>query len=332
MALVDVKEIIEAGVHFGHRVSRWHPKMRPYIFGKRNLIHIVDVRETVKGMVRASNFLRQLAAAGKEAVYVGTKRQAKALVAREAQRAGQHWVSERWLGGTLTNFHTIRSRLKRLEELEALEQNGTIDQYSKKRISALRRERRKILRNLEGLRKMKDLPGCLVVVDVRNEHIAVKEARKIGIPVVGLVDTDCDPRDVDIVIPGNDDAYRSIQVVLRVLTDAVLAGRDKYVTTRAELERARQEEAAKASADSARGGAKVTGRPATAGGSSSPESPAAPANGGSARAAAATAEAASSDPKTKQTAGNPTSTQAGEKKSEDQPHTPSSVDTTTATP
>jgi small subunit ribosomal protein S2 len=215
--------------------------MKRYIFGKRNLIHIVDVRETVKGLVRASNFLRQIAALGKDAVYVGTKRQAKSLIMREAQRAGMHWVSERWLGGTLTNFHTIRSRLKRLEELEALEQDGTIEQYSKKRISALRRERRKILRNLEGLRKMKELPGCLVVVDVRTENIAVREARKVGIPVVALVDTDCDPRDVDIVIPGNDDAYRSIQVILRVLTDAIIAGRDKYIVTQAELRRSKEQ-------------------------------------------------------------------------------------------
>jgi small subunit ribosomal protein S2 len=245
LALVDVKEIIESGVHFGHRVSRWHPKMAPYIFGKRNLIHIIDVRETIKGLVRAANFLTRLVAMGKDVVYIGTKRQAKALVMREAQRAGMHLVSERWIGGTLTNFHTIRSRLKRLEELEALEQQGTIEQYSKKRISTLRRERRKILRNLEGLRNMKALPGGLIVVDIRREHIAVREARKIGLPVVALVDTDCDPREVDIVIPGNDDAYRSIQVVLRVLTDAIIAGRDKYVATQAELEKARQEEAAR---------------------------------------------------------------------------------------
>jgi len=157
-----------------------------------------------------------------------------------------HYVSERWLGGTLTNYHTIRSRLKRLEELEGLEQSGAIESYSKKRISSLRRERRKITRNLEGIRNMKQLPGCLIVVDIRREYISVKEARKIGIPVIGLVDTDCDPREVDLVIPGNDDAYRAIQQVLRILTDSIIAGRDKFVVTQSELEKARLEEEARA--------------------------------------------------------------------------------------
>ncbi|MBN1442239.1 MAG: 30S ribosomal protein S2 [Planctomycetes bacterium] len=242
VSIVDVKEIIEAGVHFGHRASRWHPKMAPYIFGKRNLIHIIDVRQTVKGLVRASNFLIQCVASGQDVVFVGTKRQAKSLIMREAQRCGMHWVSERWLGGTLTNYHTIRLRLKRLEELEALEASGRIEEYSKKRISALRRERRKILRNLEGIRGLKQLPGCLVVVDIRREYIALREARKVGIPVVALVDTDCDPTDVDIVVPGNDDAYRSIQVILKVFADSVLLGRRKHEVYQAEQQRARQVE------------------------------------------------------------------------------------------
>ena len=245
MAIVQVQNLIEAGVHFGHRVSRWHPRMKPFIFGKRNLIHIIDIRETIKGLVRASNFLTQITSGGKDIVFVGTKRQAKSLIEREAQRCGMHYVSERWLGGTLTNYHTIRSRLKRLEELEDLEKSGSIEHYSKKRISSLRRERRKITRNLEGIRNMKQLPGCLLVVDIRREYISVREARKIGIPVVALVDTDCDPREVDIVIPGNDDAYRAIQQVLRILTDSIIAGRDKYVTTQAEMERARAEDEAR---------------------------------------------------------------------------------------
>jgi len=249
--MVQVQSLIEAGVHFGHRVSRWHPQMKPYIFGKRNLIHIIDIRQTIRGLVRASNFLTQLAAQGKDAVFVGTKRQAKSLVQREAQRCGMHYVSERWLGGTLTNYHTIRSRLKRLEELEGLEKTGEIESYSKKRISSLRRERRKIARNLEGIRNMKQLPGCLMVVDIRREYIAVREARKMSIPVIGLVDTDCDPRDVDIVIPGNDDAYRAIQQILRVLTEAVIAGRDKYVTTQAETERAQQADESRPGAERA---------------------------------------------------------------------------------
>ena len=252
MSAIQVQNLIEVGVHFGHRVSRWHPQMKPYIFGKRNLIHIIDIRETIKGLVRSSNFLGQMTAAGKDVVFVGTKRQAKSLIQREAERCGMHYVSERWLGGTLTNYHTIRARLKRLEELEDLEQTGAIESYSKKRISSLRRERRKITRNLAGIRNMKQLPGCLVVVDIRREYIAVREARKLGIPVVGLVDTDCNPRDVDIVIPGNDDAYRAIQQVLRFLADSVLAGRDKYVQNQAELEKARLEEEARAKEDRAK--------------------------------------------------------------------------------
>jgi small subunit ribosomal protein S2 len=274
MSVVQVQSLIEAGVHFGHRVSRWHPRMKPYIFGKRNLIHIVDIRETIKGLVRASNFLTHLTAQGKDVVFVGTKRQAKSLVQREAQRCGMHYVSERWLGGTLTNYHTIRSRLKRLEELEGLEKTGEIESYSKKRISSLRRERRKIARNLEGIRNMKQLPGCLMVVDIRREYIAVREARKMAIPVIGLVDTDCDPRDVDIVIPGNDDAYRAIQQILRVLTEAVIAGRDKFVTTQAETEKAQQVDESRAGAERAASPAAPPAAPSepprTAGGPSAP--------------------------------------------------------------
>jgi small subunit ribosomal protein S2 len=247
LAIADLKELIDAGVHFGHRVSRWHPKMKPFIYGKRNLIHIIDLRETLRGLVRAANFLTRLTATGKDVVVVGTKRQAKALIVREAQRCGMHWVSERWLGGTLTNYHTIRARLKRLEELDSMETDGTIDSFSKKRLSSLRRERRKITRNLEGIRNMKQLPGCLLVVDIRREYIAVKEARKMGIPVVALVDTDCDPGSVDIPIPGNDDAYRSVQVILRILTDSVIAGRRQYQDDKDAQEKARLEaDAAKA--------------------------------------------------------------------------------------
>ena len=242
MAIVDVKQIIGAGVHFGHRASRWHPKMAPFIFGKRNLIHIIDVRETLKGIVRASNFLSQVSAQGKEIVFVGTKRQAKSIIQREAQRSGNHWVSERWLGGTLTNIHTIRKRLKRLDELEALEETGGINEHSKKQVSRLRRERRKICTNLDGLRKMEKLPAALVAVDIRREHIAVREARKCGIPVIALVDTDCDPDLVDIVIPGNDDAFRSIEIILSALADAIMVGKEKHAAILAEEEKKQLEE------------------------------------------------------------------------------------------
>jgi len=257
---IDLENLIGAGVHFGHRCSRWHPKMAPFIFGKRNLIHIIDIRETIRGIVRASNFLMRLAAEGKEVIFVGTKRQAKTVVQKEAERAGMHWVSERWLGGTLTNFHTIRERLKRLEELEALESTGEIEHYSKKRVSSLRRERKKIKRNLEGIRNLKQLPSCLVVVDIRREHIAVKEAKKIGIPVVALVDTDCDPSVVDIVIPGNDDAFRSIQEILKGLAENILLGREKFREVQAAREKARLEEEARAAAERKRAAAEEARR------------------------------------------------------------------------
>lgn len=227
MASIQIQDLISSGVHFGHRVSRWDPKMARYIFGTRNLIHIVDLRQTIRGLVRAMAFLSRLAATGREVVFVSTKRQAQAIVRREAERCGMHWVTERWLGGTLTNHATIRQRLKRLEFLESLEASGEIESYSKKMISSLRRERRKILRNLEGIRNMREMPGATVVIDVKREAIAVREANKMGAVVIGLVDTDGDPDGVDIVIPGNDDAFRAIEIILKPLADAVLAGRDK---------------------------------------------------------------------------------------------------------
>jgi small subunit ribosomal protein S2 len=246
--IVTLSELIESGVHFGHRVSRWNPKMEPYIFGKRNLIHIIDLRQTVRGLVRAVNFLEKLAAEGGEVIFVGTKRQAKPLVASEAQKCGMHYVNERWLGGTLTNFQTVMSRLKRLEELEALETTGAIEEYSKKMVSSLRREKRKILRNLEGIRAMKRKPDALVVVDPHHEHICVKEARKLGIPIVAILDTDCDPELVDIPIPANDDAFRSVSVILSRLSAAIAAGRNRFkvfLEEQRKAEEARRAEEAK---------------------------------------------------------------------------------------
>jgi small subunit ribosomal protein S2 len=227
---VTLSQLIEAGVHFGHRVSRWNPKMEPYIYGKRNLIHIIDLRQTVRGLLRAVNFLERLSAQGGEVVFVGTKRQAKPIVKSEADRSGMHHVNERWLGGTLTNFPTIMSRLKRLEELEAIDtsvESGSAD-YSKKMMSSLRREKKKIFRNLEGIRNMKRKPDALVVIDPRHEHICVKEAKKLGLPVVAVLDTDCDPDMCDILIPANDDAFRSVSVILGKLGEAILRGRTRY--------------------------------------------------------------------------------------------------------
>ncbi|MBI2194946.1 MAG: 30S ribosomal protein S2 [Planctomycetes bacterium] len=213
MALVTVRELLQAGVHYGHHTSRWNPKMKRYIFGKRNSIHIINLLETVRGLAKACKFLKKITARGESVIIVGTKRQALPVVAAEAQRAGIPYVNERWLGGMLTNFQTVRSRLGRLLELEELEVSGKISQYSKKEASALMREKRKILRNLDGVRSLERHPGALIVIDPRREKIAVLEANKLGIPVIALIDTDCDPDRVNIPIPGNDDAIKSIQVI-----------------------------------------------------------------------------------------------------------------------
>jgi small subunit ribosomal protein S2 len=225
LAIVSVQELLDSGVHFGHRVGRWNPKMEPFIFGKRNLIHIINLRETLKGLIRGCNFIERLTADGRDVLFVGTKRQARSVVESEARRCNMPYVTERWLGGTLTNFETIRKRLKRLEEIEQLEQSGDLSAtFTKKELSRLTREKRKLLKNLDGIRRMGRLPGALVLVDPGREDIAVAEANKLGIPTVALLDTDCDPTPIDIPIPGNDDAMRSIQVVVKRLTDAVIAG------------------------------------------------------------------------------------------------------------
>jgi len=220
-----VQELIEAGVHYGHRASRWNPKMAPYIYARKNLIHIVDVRETIRGLLRAKKYLSQVAAGGSLILFVGTKRQSAAAIERESLRCGMPFVAERWLGGALTNFRTIRSRLARLEELEKLRASDELATYSKKMQSALAREYRKMYRNLNGIRTMNRLPECLVVIDPNKEKNAVREARALGITTVSLIDTDCNPDDVDLPIPGNDDGIRSIEVIVRHLADSVLQGR-----------------------------------------------------------------------------------------------------------
>jgi small subunit ribosomal protein S2 len=220
-----VKDLIDAGVHFGHRASRWNPKMKPYIYGKRNLIHIIDLKETVRGLLRATKYFNRVAAGNGLVLFVGTKRQAAETIQEEATRAGMPYVTERWLGGTLTNFRTIRSRLERLEDLESILEGEQAATFSKKMVSAFTRERRKIQRNLEGIRHMTRLPEALFVVDPHREKIAVTEARKLGIKVVALMDTDCDPDVVDLPIPGNDDSMRSIELVVKRLCDAIAEGR-----------------------------------------------------------------------------------------------------------
>jgi small subunit ribosomal protein S2 len=220
-----VRELIDSGIHFGHRTSRWNPKMKPFIFGKRNQIHIIDIRETVKGILRAKKFVSRVVAENKQVLFVGTKRQARHSIEDIGARTGMPYVAERWLGGILTNFRTIRSRLARLEELEAIEAAGMEEKYSKKMVSTLNRELRKIKRNLGGVRNMDRLPGVLVIVDLRREYNAAREARKLGIPVIALLDTDSDPDNVDIPIPGNDDAMRAIELVLRQVGDAIEEGK-----------------------------------------------------------------------------------------------------------
>ncbi len=219
-----VKELIEAGVHFGHRASRWNPKMAPYIYARKNGIHIIDIRETVRGLLRAKKYLAQVAAQGSLILFVGTKRQAGASVERESLRAHMPFVAERWLGGALTNFRTIRSRLTRLEEVERIRNGEEIAAYSKKMQSALAREYRKMYRNLNGLRTLNRMPECLVVIDPNKEKNAIKEARSLGITTVALIDTDCDPDVVDLPIPGNDDGIRSIELITRHLAEAILVG------------------------------------------------------------------------------------------------------------
>lgn len=222
-----INDLINAGVHYGHRASRWNPKMRPYIFGRRNKIHVIDVRETVRGLLRARKYLKKVVATGSLILFIGTKRQASETVGIQAARCGMPYVSERWLGGTLTNFRTIRSRLARLEELEALRNSDAFALYSKKMQSALNREYRKMFRNLNGIRTLNRKPEVMIIVDPKKEKNAILEARKMGVSTIALIDTNCDPDDVDLPIPGNDDSIRSIELIMSYLADAIIEGRSE---------------------------------------------------------------------------------------------------------
>src|SRR5499426_4526901 len=225
LAAIALKDLLEAGVHFGHQTKRWNPKMKPYIFGERNGIYILDLGKTLKLFRDAEEFVARLAAEGRTILFVGTKRQAKDVIAEEALRAGVYFVNERWLGGLLTNFATIQRSLGRLRDLEAMSTDGRYETLSKKEIARNEKERRKLAKNLEGIRGMSRLPDAVFVVDTKKEQIAVDEARKLKIPVIGVVDTNCDPDQVEYVIPGNDDALRSIRLFAAGIADAVLAGR-----------------------------------------------------------------------------------------------------------
>ena len=222
---VSMKELLEAGVHFGHQTKRWNPKMKDFIFGERNGIYIIDLQKTHRLLQDALQYAQDLAAQGKTILFVGTKRQAQEAVAEEAQRAGMPYVNERWLGGLLTNFVTIRKSLDRLRELESMSTDGRHERLTKKEVAGLEKERIKIEKNLKGIKGMKNVPDAIFVIDTRKESIAVQEARKLKIPVIGIVDTNCDPDEVDHVIPGNDDALRAIKLFAGRIADAVLAGR-----------------------------------------------------------------------------------------------------------
>ncbi len=229
---ISMKELLEAGVHFGHQTKRWNPKMKKYIFGKRNGIYIIDLQKTLKLFKEASAFISDLSSSGKRILFVGTKRQAQDAILEEANRCGMFYVNNRWLGGTLTNFTTVRKSIERLKEIEGLLGDGE-KEMSKKERAALDRERDKLQKNLIGIREMDGLPDAIFVIDPKKEYIAVKEAKKLRIPVVAIVDTNCDPEDIDYVIPGNDDAIRAIRLFTQKMADAVLEGynlaEEKYI-------------------------------------------------------------------------------------------------------
>ena len=225
MTSIASTDLLEAGVHLGHQTKPWNQKMKPYIFGARNGIYIIDLGKTAQLFDQAEAFVRDLAANGKTVLFVGTKRQAQDLVLEEAQRCGMYFVNQRWLGGLLTNFLTIQKSIARLRDVEAMAEDGRYETFSKKEIARIEKEKRKLHKNLDGIRHMKKLPDAMFVVDTRREKIAVDEARKLKIPVIGIVDTNCDPDDVDYLIPGNDDALRSIRLFLSRIADAAIAGR-----------------------------------------------------------------------------------------------------------
>lgn len=224
MSSISMKELLEAGVHFGHQTKRWNPKMKPYIFGARNGIYIIDLQKTVRYFKTAYSFVKESAQEGNTVLFVGTKKQAQDSVAEEATRCGMHYVNQRWLGGMLTNFTTVKQSIDRLKKIDAMFEDGTIDAYTKKEALQFTRDREKLQKTLGGIKSMNKLPGVMFVIDPKNEEIAVQEANKLGIPVVAVVDTNCDPDPIDYVIPGNDDAIRAIRLLSSKMADAILEG------------------------------------------------------------------------------------------------------------
>jgi small subunit ribosomal protein S2 len=231
MAVISMKQLLEAGVHFGHQTRRWNPKMAKYIFTERNGIYIIDLQKTVKKVEEAYNFVKSLAADGGTVLFVGTKKQAQDSVKEEAERCGMFYINQRWLGGTLTNFQTIRKRIDRLHELERMETDGTFDVLPKKEVILLKKEKERLEKFLGGIKNMKKLPDALYVIDPRKERIAVQEARKLGIPIVAIVDTNCDPDEIDYIIPGNDDAIRAVKLLTSKMADAIIEAHQGEQTT-----------------------------------------------------------------------------------------------------
>ena len=252
MPKVELTQLIEAGAHFGHLTRRWNPKMKPYIFMEKNGIHIIDLKKTQKSIETASQALYNIVSQGKTVMFVGTKKQAKSVVASEAKRCEANWVSERWLGGMLTNFSTIRKSVKRLQNIDKMESDGTFEKITKKEILFLTRERDKLRKVLDGVENMNRLPGALFIVDIKKEFIAVREAMRLNIPVFAIVDTNCDPDEIDYIIPANDDASRTIEVVLKAMADSVIEGNEKAKELKAhetaEKERERKDKAEKGEA------------------------------------------------------------------------------------
>jgi small subunit ribosomal protein S2 len=231
MAVISMKQLLEAGVHFGHQTRRWNPKMDRYIFTERNGIYIIDLQKTVKKVEEAYNFVKELASTGGTMLFVGTKKQAQESVKEEAERCGMYHINSRWLGGTLTNFQTIQKRIDRLHQLEAMETDGTFEVLPKKEVIILRKEKDRLEKFLGGIKNMKKLPSALFVIDPRKERIAIAEARKLGIPIVAIVDTNCDPDEIDYVIPGNDDAIRAVKLLTAKVAEAILEGNQGEQTT-----------------------------------------------------------------------------------------------------
>lgn len=233
MAIISMKQLLEAGVHFGHQTRRWNPKMARYIFTERNGIYIIDLQKTVRKVEEAYNFVRELAESGETVLFVGTKKQAQEAVHEEAERCNMFFVNQRWLGGTLTNFNTIQKRIRRLQQLERMQEDGTFDVLPKKEVILLKKEMERLEKFLGGIKGMNKMPGAMFVIDPRKERIAVAEARKLGIPIVAIVDTNCDPDEIDYVIPGNDDAIRAVRLLTGKMADAVLEGTQGEETTTA---------------------------------------------------------------------------------------------------